>query len=324
MLKKIFIDSYVRADGTPVKGYYKTVETNGEEINSGFVSENMGIEPFESPKSAKSWLPDGEKEHRPIIFSANDVPVLRGGVSIDVDASGNSKTGSNVGEVIGTVGNIVGEVISIAMQAYLAYQAMQAANTEAIKYIQPQIDTQIKRLDTHVKSTHNNGDNLAKNLTKIKDPAEYLKGYKKLQNEHQKYQKIKTTVDRLKAHANNRNYHQLAQEAETLSTAPVSNKIQHANLTEMINDFNKVTGKKFVNDGAEFWNASIKNLKTDYINNNSKIISHIDNLPSKNIANTVINKLHSQNLDTNTKANKNPSARECSPQTFFANPTTKN
>ena len=79
------------------------------------------------------------------------------------------------------------------------------------------------------------------------------------------------------------------------------NKNTGFNLTEMVNNFNNATNKNFVNDGAEFWNASVNNLNTDYIKNNSIIIDHPNNLPSKSLTKIVQNKLHSQNLDTNTK-----------------------
>lgn len=79
------------------------------------------------------------------------------------------------------------------------------------------------------------------------------------------------------------------------------NKVNDFNLTNFLNNINNVTNKQYVNDATEFWNASVNNLNTDYIKNNSIIINHPNNLPSKSLTKIVQNKLYSQNLDTNTK-----------------------
>lgn len=120
---------------------------------------------------------------------------------------------------------------------------------------------------------------------------------------HQTYKKTSDLLTRIKTHASNGDFQSVTHELGNFVSGNLNqiNKVNDFNLTNFLNNINNVTNKQYVNDATELWNASVNNLNTDYIKNNSIIINHPNNLPSKSLTKIVQNKLYSQNLDTNTK-----------------------
>lgn len=300
MQKQIHVNSYVKRDGTQVKEHFRNIDTD-----------NFGTQLI-VPE-----YPDGpvieEQNHNPLenlfpnIFNptmnVESVPVLQGGVSVDVGFP----TGGAMGDVLGSIGGVLGTVAAVGLElapiALQMYQAMNSGNGQAAEYLKPQFDTKIKQLDTHVAQMKTNIDNNITKLVNAKNQSEYSKIYEPLQKDWQEYQHAKNIVNRIKVLANNGDFQSVANELGNFVSGNLNpiNKNTGFNLTKMVNNFNNATNKNFVNDGAEFWNASVNNLNTDYIKNNSIIIDHPNNLPSKSLTKIVQNKLHSQNLDTNTK-----------------------
>lgn len=261
MQKQIHVNSYVRKDGTEVKEHFRNINTD----NSG--------------------------------------TVLQGGISVDVEPSTESENGNifqSIGDLLKTVVKVGLELAPIALQIS---QAINSGNNQAIGYLKPQFETKIKQFDTQVAQMKIDIDTSAKKLANTKSQAEYSKIYESLQKKWQTYQHASNIINRIKVHANNGDYQSIVNELGNVTSGNLNqiNKNTGFNLTKMVNNFNNVTNKNFVNDGAEFWNASVKNLNTDYIKDNSIIIDHPNNLSSKSLTKIVQNKLHSQNLDTNTK-----------------------
>ena len=300
MQKQIHVNSYVKRDGTQVKEHFRNIDTD-----------NYGTPPI-VPE-----YPDGavidEKNHNPLedlfpnIFNPTmnmeSGPVLQGGVSVDVGFP----TGGGIGDVLGSIGGVLGAVIEVGIElapiALQMYQAMNSGNGQAIEYLKPQFDTKIKQLDTQVAQMKINIDNNVTKLVNAKNQVEYTKIYEPLQKDWQEYQHAKNIVNRIKIHASNDDFQSITNELGNFVRRNLNqiNQVTDFNLTNFLNNINKVTNKQYVNDATEFWNASVNNLNTDYIKNNSIIINHPNNLPSKSLTKIVQNKLHSQNLDTNTK-----------------------
>lgn len=70
----------------------------------------------------------------------------------------------------------------------------------------------------------------------------------------------------------------------------------------IINSGNKATSRNYVNDGAEFWNASTQDLKNTYIKNNGITIESVHTIPSHELKLKIASKLKCQNLSVdNTK-----------------------
>ena len=300
MQKQIHVNSYVKRDGTQVKEHFRNIDTD-----------NYGTPPI-VPE-----YPDGavidEKNHNPLedlfpnIFNPTmnmeSGPVLQGGVSVDVGFP----TGGGIGDVLGSIGGVLGAVIEVGIElapiALQMYQAMNSGNGQAIEYLKPQFDTKIKQLDTQVAQMKINIDNNVTKLVNAKNQVEYTKIYEPLQKDWQEYQHAKNIVNRIKIHASNDDFQSITNELGNFVRRNLNqiNQVTDFNLTNFLNNITKVTNKQYVNDATEFWNASVNNLNTDYIKNNSIIINHPNNLPSKSLTKIVQNKLHSQNLDTNTK-----------------------
>ncbi len=150
---------------------------------------------------------------------------------------------------------------------------MDSGNGQAVEYLKPQFDTKIKQLDTQVAQMKTNIDNNITKLVNAKNQVEYSKIYEPLQKDLQAYQHAKNIVDRIKVHANNGDFKSVANDFGNFVSGNLNliNKNTGFNLTKMVNNFNNATNKNFVNDGAEFWNASVNNLNTDYIRNNNGI-----------------------------------------------------
>ena len=299
MQKQIHVNSYVKRDGTQVKEHFRNIDTD-----------NYGTPPI-APENQNGPVLD-EQDHNPLeklfqnIFNPTmnmkSGPILQGGISVDVGLP----TGG-IGDVLGNIGSVLGTVVAVGLElapiALQMYQAMNSGNGQAVKYLKPQFDTKIKQLDTQVAHIKNNIDNNITKLVNTKNQTEYFKIYEPLQKDWQVYQHASNIVNRIKIYANNNDYQSVANELGNFTSGNLEqiNNNTNSKLTNFLNNINKVTNKQYVNDATEFWNASVKNLNTDYIKNNSIIIEHPNNLPSKSLTKIVQNKLHSQNLDTNTK-----------------------
>ena len=300
MQKQIHVNSYVKRDGTQVREHFRNIETDNYGTTSLIPEEqNYPVIDEENHNPLEDLFPN--------IFNTTmnieSGPVLQGGVSVDVGFP----VGGGIGEVLGSIGGVLGTVVAVSLElapiALQIYQAMNSGNGQAVEYLKPQFDTKMKQLDTQVAQMKTNIDNNVTKLVDAKNKVEYSKIYEPLQKDWQAYQHAKNIVDRIKFHANNGDFQSVANELGNFVSGNLNqiNIGNDFNLTNFLNNINNVTNKQYVNDATEFWNASVKNLNTDYIKNNSIIIDHPSNLPSKSLTKIVQNKLNSQNLDTNTK-----------------------
>ena len=223
MQKQIHVNSYVKRDGTQVKEHYRNIDTD----NYG----NQLIVPEH---------PDGpvieEKNHNPLenlfpnIFNptmnVESVPVLQGGVSVDVGFP----TGGAMGDVLGSIGGVLGAVAAVGLElapiVLQMYQEMNSGNGQAVEYLKPQFNTKIKQMDIQVAQMKTNIDNSIAKLVNAKNQSEYAKIYEPLQKDWQAYQHAKNIVNRIKVHANNGDFQSVANElGNFVSESPIGKTI---------------------------------------------------------------------------------------------------
>ncbi|MBR1425038.1 hypothetical protein IJ579_05705 [bacterium] len=226
MQKQIHVNSYVKRDGTRVRDYYRTIETNG---NMSFIPEEQNFPGGTIDENKGNILYDMIP---PITdFGLNvdtgSVPVLQGGVSA---------SGIDWGSIGGAIGGVFGAVVAVGIElapiALQMYEAAHNGNGQAVKYLKPQLDTKIKQLDTQLEKMKMNVDTSVKKLLKANSRSEYTKLYEPLQKNWQVYQQTANLVNRIKTHANNDDYKAVANDFENFTNNTqkkiISNLIQPA------------------------------------------------------------------------------------------------
>ena len=207
MQKQIHVNSYIKRDGTQVKEHFRNIDTD-----------NYGTSPI-VPEYPDDPVID-EQDHNlledlfPNIFkpmsNMDSAPVLQGGVSVDVGFP----TGGGIGDVLGSIGGVLGTVVfaglALAPIALQMYQAMNSGNRQTVEYLKPQFDTKIKQLDTQITKMKTNIDNNITKLVNAKNQVEYSKIYEPLQKDWQAYQQSKNIVNNIKVHANNGDFQSVA------------------------------------------------------------------------------------------------------------------
>ena len=200
------LNSYVKRDGTQVKEHFRTINTDDygtPPIFPQYPNDPVIREPKNNP--LEGLLKDILKPS----MNMDSVPVLQGGVSVDVELPAEES-----GEGLGSIGGILGTAAAVGLElapiALQIYQAMNSGNGQAAEYLKPQFDTRVKQLDAQVAQMKGNIDNNISKLVNAKNRIEYSKIYEPLQKDWQAYQQAQDIVNRIKIHSNNNDYKSVA------------------------------------------------------------------------------------------------------------------
>lgn len=221
-MKEIHVNAYTKSDGTHVKEHYRTIDSDGYTIT-----------------------PQGQRQN------FNSVPVLTGGVSMDVDAGdilqGGVSTGGidwgNIGSAIGqTVLKAADAAIKAAPIALQMYQAVKSSNDSAIQYLKPQFNNSIKSLEETQKVMKQNIDNNLNKLSSAKNQEEYANLYKSFTKENETYKKTSDSITRIKHAASNNDYETVVSELDNYKNLQ-KNVISDSFMNNQV-DFSKMQASK--------------------------------------------------------------------------------
>jgi len=176
--KQVHVNAYVKKDGTEVKEHYRTIDTD-------ILDTPPTIPEMEDATSEKN----NKKTGNPLEDLLNKMsnpsmnldagPILQGGISMDSGIGDLLKT--MLGNVIGSMGEVLGSVVMISVElapiALEIYKAINSNNKEDIKELKPQFNTRIKQLDTQVSKIEQTIDKYVTQLANAKDKTEYSKAY---------------------------------------------------------------------------------------------------------------------------------------------------
>ena len=309
MEKTVHVNSYVKRDGTQVREHFRTIATDDYRT------------PPIVPEYPNYPVMD-EKNNNPLddlfpnIFNPtmgmDSVPVLQGGVSVDV---GFPDSGATAGEgVLGNIfegaGGVIGSIaqlLPLALEIYAGLQSGGAAAGTPISVatdaIMPVFNKGVQNLTNYHKQIKTDFENSVKKLVNAKNKAEYAKLYKPVTELHQAYKQTGDLLDRIKIHANNGDFQSVANDLGNFTSdeqkkiitdmlQPVA-KMQR-NTTNAINSINKYHIDDKFKYALSHNTSGVSRIAdfTDYGNGNIKINNFLNkNRPNaKEMANIFLAK----------------------------------
>lgn len=192
MKKEIYVNGYIRADGTEVEGYYRTIDVADDSYSlSGLASENG------STASTSSFEPEIEWVQLPLPEETVDVgsPVLYGSVEENVDYTDNPNEEESSGVSDSVIQGAIDNVIS----------GIETSDGVITDTILKNIDPLSEMLDAAVVQSQRNEQNHLEALVKPTNQANYNKNYQNYLKIRQKNIDLSDNLKRLKygiAHKN--------------------------------------------------------------------------------------------------------------------------
>ena len=259
MEKTVHVNSYVKRDGTQVREHFRTIDTDDYRT------------PPIVPEYPNYPVMD-EKNNNPLddlfqnIFNPtmgmDSVPVLQGGVSVDV---GFPDSGATAGEgVLGNIfegaGGVIGSIaqlLPLALEIYAGLQSGGAAVAAAemspavSQTMLPVFNKGVQNLTNYHKQIKTDFENSVKKLVNATNKAEYAKLYKPVTELHRAYTQTGDLLDRIKTHANNGDFQSVASDlGNFVSESPagkaiISNPMIQDVITNLQKNFYNPNGMTF-------------------------------------------------------------------------------
>ena len=257
MEKTVHVNSYVKRDGTQVREHFRTIATDDYRT------------PPIVPEYPNYPVMD-EKNNNPLddlfpnIFNPtmgmDSVPVLQGGVSVDVGFPDNGATAGKgvLGNIFEGAGGVIGSIaqlLPLALEIYAGLQSGGAAAgapiSAATDAIMPVFNKGVQNLTNYHKQIKTDFENSVKKLVNATNKAEYAKLYKPVTELHRAYTQTGDLLTRIKAHANNGDFQSVANDlGNFVSESPagkaiISNPMIQDVITNLQKNFYNPNGMTF-------------------------------------------------------------------------------